>query len=99
MGQDKPKPCCETTQKPAETWPPVVVASPVSVRTLHGQLPQAMVILDVYTRELLGLRAYDGWDVDSTWTMRTLAAAFSESKCLAVCSPSPPLPFQKSNNT
>jgi hypothetical protein len=52
------------------------------VRSLHGQLLQVMVILDVYTRELLGLRAYDGWDVDSTWTMRTLAAAFSESKRL-----------------
>jgi transposase InsO family protein len=50
------------------------------VRTLHGRPPQVMVILDVYTRELLGLRAYDGWDVDSTWTIRTLAAAFSESK-------------------
>jgi transposase InsO family protein len=49
---------------------------------MHGQLLQVMVILDVYTRELLGLRAYDGWDVDSTWTMRTLAAAFSESKRL-----------------
>jgi hypothetical protein len=50
------------------------------VRTLHGQLLQVMAIIDVHTRELLGLRAYDGWDVDSVWTMRTLAVALSESK-------------------
>ncbi len=50
------------------------------VRTLHGQLLQVMAIIDVHTRELLGLRAHDGWDVDSVWTMRTLAAALSESK-------------------
>jgi putative transposase len=50
------------------------------VRTLHGRLLQVMTIVDIHTRELLGLRAYDGWDVDSTWTMRTLAAALSESK-------------------
>jgi hypothetical protein len=50
------------------------------VRTLHGQFLQVMAIIDVHTRELVGLRTYDGWDVDSTWTMRTLAAALSESK-------------------
>ena len=50
------------------------------VRTLHGRLLQVMAIIDVHTRELLGLRAYDGWDVDSKWTMQTLATALSESK-------------------
>jgi len=49
------------------------------VRTLHGQLLQVMAIIDVHTRELLGLRAYDGWDVDSVWTIRTLAAALRAS--------------------
>jgi transposase InsO family protein len=49
------------------------------VRSLHGQLLQVMAVIDVYTRELLALRAYDGWDVDSAWTMRTLAAAMSQS--------------------
>jgi transposase InsO family protein len=39
-----------------------------------------MAIIDVHTRELLGLRAYDGWDVDSAWTMRTLAVVLSESQ-------------------
>ena len=38
-----------------------------------------MAVIDVYTRELLVLCAYDGWDVDSVWTMRTLAAAMSQS--------------------
>jgi putative transposase len=50
------------------------------VRNLHGRLMQVMLVMDVYTREVLGLRAYDGWDVDSAWTMCTLATAMSESK-------------------
>jgi transposase InsO family protein len=50
------------------------------VRTLRGALLQVMAVIDVHTRELLTLRAYDGWDVDSAWTMRTLAAAMSQSK-------------------
>jgi transposase len=49
------------------------------MRTLRGQLLQVMIVVDVCTRELLLLRAYDGWDVDSTWTMRTLAWAMSET--------------------
>jgi hypothetical protein len=49
------------------------------MRTLRGQLLQLMIVVDVCTRELLLLRAYDGWDVDSTWTMRTLAWAMSET--------------------
>jgi hypothetical protein len=39
-----------------------------------------MAVIDVHTRELLTLRAYDGWDVDSAWTIRTLAAAISQLK-------------------
>jgi transposase InsO family protein len=39
-----------------------------------------MAVIDVHTRELLTLRAYDGWDVDSAWTIRTLAAAISKLK-------------------
>ena len=50
------------------------------VRTLRGELLQVVAVIDVYTRELLTLRAYDGWDVDSAWTMRILAATMSESK-------------------
>jgi transposase InsO family protein len=50
------------------------------VRTLRGELLQVMAVIDVHTRELLTLRAYDGWDVDSAWTMRMLAAAMSKFK-------------------
>jgi transposase len=50
------------------------------VRGLRGNLFQVMAVIDVYTRELLTLCAYDGWDVDSVWTMRTLAVAMSQSK-------------------
>jgi transposase InsO family protein len=49
------------------------------VRSLRGDLFQVMAVIDVYTRELLALRV-DGWDVDSAWTMRTLAAAMGHSK-------------------
>ena len=49
------------------------------MRTLRGQLFQVMIVVDVCTRELLLLRAYDGWDVDSTWTMRNLAWAMSQT--------------------
>jgi transposase InsO family protein len=50
------------------------------LRTLHGQLLQVMVVIDVCTREFLAVRAYDGWDVDSAWTMRTLALAMSKTE-------------------
>jgi transposase InsO family protein len=50
------------------------------VRSLRGELLQVMAIIDVCTRELLALRAYDDWDVDSEWTMRTLAAAIGQWK-------------------
>ena len=50
------------------------------VRGLRGSLFQVMAVIDVYTRELLVLCAYDGWEVDSVWTMRTLAAAMSQSR-------------------
>jgi transposase InsO family protein len=50
------------------------------VRTLCGELLQVMAVIDVRTRELLTLRAYDARDVDSTWTVRTLAAAISKLK-------------------
>jgi transposase len=50
------------------------------VRSLRGELFQVMAVIDVYTRELLALRAYDGWDVDSVWTMRILARAMSQAK-------------------
>jgi hypothetical protein len=39
-----------------------------------------MAVIGVYTRELPTLRADDGWDVDSAWTMPILAAAMGTLK-------------------
>ena len=41
-----------------------------AVQTAKGVWLQALVIIDVHTRELLDLRVHDGWDVDSAWTSR-----------------------------
>lgn len=41
-----------------------------AVKTATGAWLQVLLVVDVHTRELLGLRAYDGWDVDSHWTIR-----------------------------
>lgn len=46
-----------------------------AVKTAKGVWLQALLIIDVYTRELIDLRVYDGWDVDSVWTIR----AFNEA--------------------
>jgi transposase InsO family protein len=43
-----------------------------AVRTVRGVWFQVLLVIDVHTRELLDLRVYDGWDVDSVWTIRTL---------------------------
>lgn len=42
-----------------------------AVRTAKGVWLQALVVIDVYTRELLDLHVHDSWDVDSVWTIRT----------------------------
>ena len=44
------------------------------VRTARGSWMQVLLVIDVYSRELLDLRAHDGWDVDAAWTTR----AFNE---------------------
>lgn len=41
-----------------------------AVQTAKGVWLQALLIIDVHTRELLDLRVHDGWDVDSAWTSR-----------------------------
>ena len=41
-----------------------------AVKTATGSWLQVLIVIDVHTRELLGLRAYDGWEVDSRWTSR-----------------------------
>jgi len=45
--------------------------------TTKGVKLQVMLVLDVFTRELMELRVYDGWDVDSYWT----SMAFNECQC------------------
>lgn len=45
-----------------------------AVQTAMGVWLQALLIIDVHTRELLDLCVHDGWDVDSVWTIR----AFNE---------------------
>ena len=36
-------------------------------------------MIDVHTRELIDLRVYDGWDVDSAWTSAAFSAALGRS--------------------
>jgi transposase InsO family protein len=44
-----------------------------AVKTAKGAWLQALVVIDMHTRELLELRVHDGWDVDSRWTARIFA--------------------------
>lgn len=36
-----------------------------------------LLVIDVYTREIIDLTAYDGWEPSSEWTMKTFSAAMS----------------------
>jgi transposase len=45
-----------------------------SVRTARGAWMNVLLVIDVYTRELLDLRVYDAWEADSIWTIRALSA-------------------------
>jgi transposase len=38
------------------------------LRTVKGQWIQVLLVIDIYTRELLLLKAHEGLDVDSVWT-------------------------------
>ena len=42
------------------------------VKTAKGVWLQALLVIDIYTRELLDIRVCDGSDVDSFWTTRAL---------------------------
>jgi putative transposase len=53
-----------------------------AVKTASGAWSQVLIVIDVHTRELLGLRAYDGWDVDSYWTIRAFSRIASVVKRL-----------------
>ena len=41
------------------------------VRTAKGPWLNVLLVVDLYTREIIELRAYDGWEADSVWTIRT----------------------------
>ncbi|WP_426744653.1 helix-turn-helix domain-containing protein [Myxococcus faecalis] len=51
-----------------------------AVQTAKGVWLQALLIIDVHTRELLDLRVHDGWDVDSVWTIRTFNEVCAREK-------------------
>lgn len=50
------------------------------VRTARGAWTHVLLVIDIHTRELLDLRVYDGWDVDSVWTIRALSACMAREK-------------------
>jgi transposase InsO family protein len=51
-----------------------------AVQTAKGCWLQALLIIDVHTRELVDLRVHDGWDVDSAWTIRTFNEVCAREK-------------------
>jgi len=51
-----------------------------AVRTARGVWVNVLLIIDIHTRELMDLRVYDGWDMDSVWTIRALSACMAREK-------------------
>lgn len=51
-----------------------------AVQKAKGVWLQALLIIDVHTRELIDLRVHDGWDVDSVWTIRAFNTACTREK-------------------
>ncbi|MGN6106866.1 MAG: integrase core domain-containing protein [Kofleriaceae bacterium] len=51
-----------------------------AVKTAKGVWLQALLIIDIHTREIIDLRVYDGWDVDSTWTLVQFVEACAREK-------------------
>lgn len=51
-----------------------------AVKTAKGAWVQALLVIDIYTRELLELRVHDGWDVDSRWTARVFNELLARTK-------------------
>ena len=50
------------------------------VRTAKGSWLNVLLVIDLYTRELIDLTAYDGWEATSEWTIGTFAEALSREK-------------------
>jgi len=51
-----------------------------AVKTAKNVWLQALLVIDIHTREILELRVHDGWDVDSRWTIRTFNALLARTK-------------------
>lgn len=51
-----------------------------AVRTAKGVWLQALLVIDVHTRELLDLRVFPGWEVDSVWTSRAFNDVVARTK-------------------
>ncbi len=47
------------------------------VKTAKGVWLDVLLVIDIYTREIIDLTAYEGWEPSSAWTMKTFAAAMS----------------------
>lgn len=45
------------------------------IRTVKGAWLNVLIVVDIYTREIIELRAFDGWEADSAWTSRTFHEA------------------------
>jgi transposase InsO family protein len=50
------------------------------VKTAKSAWLQALLVIDIHTRELLDIRVHDGWNVDSVWTTRALNGVFGRTK-------------------
>jgi len=50
------------------------------VCTARGAWLNVLLVIDIYTRELVGLRVHDGWDVDCAWTICALSACKAREK-------------------
>jgi transposase len=50
------------------------------VRTARGAWLNVLLVIDIHTRELVDLRVYDGWDVDSAWTVCALSSCMAREK-------------------
>ena len=50
------------------------------VRTARGAWLQVLPVIDIYTRELIELRAYDGWEADSDWTITVFAESIAREE-------------------
>jgi putative transposase len=52
----------------------------LSVRTIRGTWLHVLLVIDLYSRELMELRAFDGWEADSAWTVTALADAMARER-------------------